>query len=56
MPPGEVYDALRGALYFSGAGVGRPVIVLCGWLLGGLVLLLLGQLLARRGRSNSAAE
>jgi hypothetical protein len=48
MPPGEVYDALRGALYFGGAGVGRPVVVLCGWLLGGLALLLLGELLARR--------
>ena len=43
MPAGELYGAMRGALYFDGAGVGRPVLVLGGWLLGGLVLLPLGE-------------
>jgi hypothetical protein len=55
MPAGELYGAMRGALYFDGAGVGRPVLVLGGWLLGGLVLLSLGELLARRRHPASPA-
>jgi Protein of unknown function (DUF3533) len=55
MPANELYGAMRGVLYFDGAGVGRPVIVLGGWLLGGLVLLLMGELLARRRHSASPA-
>jgi len=51
MPAGPLYGALRGALYFDGAGVGGPLVVLFGWLAAGLVLVLLGQLLAGRRRS-----
>jgi hypothetical protein len=55
MPAGELYGAMRGALYFDGAGVGRPVAVLCAWLVGGLALLLLGELVARRRVSAAPA-
>lgn len=55
MPAGELYGSMRGVLYFDGAGVGRPVVVLGGWLLGGLLLLLLGELLARRRSASPAA-
>jgi hypothetical protein len=55
MPASELYDGLRGALYFEGAGLDRPVALLAGWLLGGLVLVLLGELVARRSPSASAA-
>jgi hypothetical protein len=53
MPAAELYSALRGALYFEGAGVGFPLLVLGGWLLGGLVLMLLGELVASRRRPAS---
>jgi len=49
MPAGQLYSGIRGALYFDNAGVGDPVIVLSLWLVGGLLLLLLGTLLTRRG-------
>jgi hypothetical protein len=39
MPAGQVYSGIRGALYFSNAGVSEPVFVLSLWLLAGLVLL-----------------
>jgi hypothetical protein len=55
MPAGELYGGLRGALYFDGAGVGRPVMLLSAWLLAGLVLLLGGELLARLAPSESPA-
>ncbi|MEA2643177.1 MAG: hypothetical protein QOG08_203 [Chloroflexota bacterium] len=48
MPAGEMYDALRGALYFDGAALERPIAVLSGWLAGGILLLLLGELVSRR--------
>ena len=48
MPAGQLYSGIRGALYFDGAGVGTPVLVLGAWLLGGAVLLAAGAL-ARRG-------
>lgn len=55
MPAGPLYDALRGALYFDGAGVGGPLLVLFGWLAAGLVLMSLGELLsARRPRGTLA--
>jgi hypothetical protein len=55
MPAGELYNALRGVLFFDGAAIGRSILVLCGWLLGGLALLLLGELVARRSRRALAA-
>jgi hypothetical protein len=48
MPAGEIYDALRGALYFDGAALERPIAVLSAWVVGGVVLMLLGELVARR--------
>jgi len=48
MPAGEMYDALRGALYFDGAALARPIAVLSSWLVGGIVLMLLGGLVSRR--------
>ncbi len=51
MPAGQMYSALRGALYFDNAGLGMPIAVLCAWLAGGLVLMVLGELVARRSRA-----
>lgn len=48
MPAGPLYSALRGALYFGGAGIGGPVAVLAGWLVAGLVLMFAGEMIARR--------
>lgn len=55
MPAGEMYDALREALYFNGNGLERPIAVLAGWLIGGVVLLWLGGLVAGRRRSSAVA-
>ncbi len=48
MPAPQLFSALRGAIYFGGAGVTMPVLVMTGWLVGGLVLLGLGELRASR--------
>jgi hypothetical protein len=51
MPAGQLYSALRGALYFDGAGLTTPLAVLGAWLVGGLALMWIGQLVhARRSR------
>jgi len=55
MPAGQLYSALRGALYFSGAGLGTPLAVLGCWLLGGVLLMGLGELVAGRRRAGLAA-
>ncbi|MFD3586135.1 carboxypeptidase regulatory-like domain-containing protein [Streptomyces sp. NPDC058683] len=39
MPLGNAVDALRGVLYFHGAGVRRPVLVLCAWIAAGIALM-----------------
>ncbi|WEO92867.1 carboxypeptidase regulatory-like domain-containing protein [Streptomyces sp. FXJ1.172] len=39
MPLGNAVDALRGVLYFDGAGVLKPVLVLCAWITAGTALL-----------------
>src|SRR5438094_7647728 len=54
MPAGPLYSAIRGALYFDGAGVGEPVLVLVAWLAGRVVLLAGGRL-AHRARPSTAA-
>lgn len=41
MPAGQAYGALRGALYFDGAGIGGPAIVLTTWAAVGLAVLVL---------------
>ncbi|MFF1396301.1 carboxypeptidase regulatory-like domain-containing protein [Streptomyces sp. NPDC058287] len=50
MPLANAIDALRGILYFGGAGVLKPVLVLCGWIAGGVALLALDH-----GRHRRAA-
>jgi uncharacterized phage infection (PIP) family protein YhgE len=55
MPAGELYSGLRSALFFDGAALSLPLAVLTGWLLGGLALMLLGELAAARRRSLPAA-
>jgi hypothetical protein len=39
LPVDAAYSAIRGALYFDGAGVGTPVIILALWAIGGIVVL-----------------
>ena len=39
MPMGNLVDALRGLFYFNGVGVGRPVAVLCAWIVFGFALI-----------------
>lgn len=48
MPAGQLYSALRGALYFGGQGVGTPQLVLVGWLAAGLLLMTIAAGLTRR--------
>ncbi len=48
MPAGQLYSAVRGTLYFDNAGITVPFGVLSLWLLGGLILMVGGQLVARR--------
>ncbi len=50
MPADSLYGALRGALYFAGGGTIGPITVLVGWLIGGIVLMGLGELVASRRR------
>jgi hypothetical protein len=56
MPAGQLYSALRGALYFDGAGLTNPLLILSGWLVGGLVLMLLGELVSILRRPRVAAR
>jgi hypothetical protein len=54
LPPGAAGTALRSVAFFDGAGAARPLIVLSGWLLGGLVLCALGAVRGRDRRSEAA--
>ncbi|GGI99467.1 carboxypeptidase regulatory-like domain-containing protein [Streptomyces brasiliensis] len=56
MPLANAVDALRGAVYFDGAGVLRPVLVLCAWLATGMALLGLDAWRHRRATVRSGAE
>jgi hypothetical protein len=55
MPAGQLYSAMRGALYFNDEGLVEPLGVLSLWLLGGLILMVLGQLVSRRARASDAS-
>ena len=46
---GQLYGALRDALFFDGAALATPIAVLGGWLVVGLLLMVIGEL-ATRGR------
>jgi hypothetical protein len=39
LPMGNLLDALRGIFYFHGAGVARPILVLCTWVVLGIFLI-----------------
>lgn len=56
MPAGQLYSGMRGALYFSNAGIAEPVGVLSLWLLGGLVLMVLGQVVTRRSTARTSVN
>ena len=47
---GQLYSGLRGALFFDGAALAAPIAVLSGWLVVGLLLMGIGELVATRGR------
>jgi len=53
MPAGQLYSSLRGALYFDGAGLQEPLLVLAGWLVGGLAMMWLGDLIHARKPSGT---
>jgi hypothetical protein len=53
---GELYGALRGALFFGGAALATPIEVLTGWLVVGLVLLGISELAANRNRKPAVAS
>jgi len=50
MPAGQLFSAIRGSLYFDNAGITVPFGVLSLWLLGGLILMVAGQLVSRRSK------
>ncbi|MFD6279604.1 carboxypeptidase regulatory-like domain-containing protein [Streptomyces sp. NPDC060209] len=56
MPLANAVDALRGVLYFDGAGVLKPVLVLCAWIAGGVALMGLDAWLRNRGASGEYAD
>ena len=53
---GQLYSALRAALFFNGAALQTPIGVLSGWLVVGLVLIGIGELVASRYRTVVAAS
>lgn len=52
MTAGQLYTALRGALFFDGAALATPIEVMVGWLVVGLLLIGVGELV---GTSRSKA-
>jgi hypothetical protein len=56
MPAGQLYSAMRGALYFGGAGIADQVLVLSLWVLGGLLLLALGTIVSRQSVTRERAR
>jgi hypothetical protein len=56
MPLGNAVDALKGLLYFDGAGVLRPVLVLGAWIVAGITLLGLDAWRHRREAAGENAE
>lgn len=51
MPAGQAYSALRGALYFDGAGVGGPLVVLAVWASVGIAGILLAAIASSARRT-----
>ena len=48
MPAGQLYRGLQNVLYFDGADLATPLTILGAWLLGGVVLLLVAEVVQRR--------
>ncbi|MPV36204.1 hypothetical protein [Georgenia subflava] len=55
LPPGASGSLLQSVAYFGGGGALRPVLVLLGWAVLGLVLVALGTLRRRRADARAAA-
>ena len=55
MPAGQLYSAIRGALYFDGAGVAAPVLLLSAWALAGLLVAVLAGLVRPQRAARAAA-
>ncbi|WP_406492667.1 hypothetical protein OG936_04325 [Streptomyces sp. NBC_00846] len=56
MPLGNAVYALRGILYFDGAGLLRPTLVLLGWMAAGAALIGYGALGQRRAERAASAD
>lgn len=56
MPLVNAVDALRGVLYFDGAGVLKPVLMLCAWITAGVALLGLDAWLRNRRAAGRYTE
>ncbi|WP_116947473.1 hypothetical protein [Jiangella endophytica] len=56
LPPGAAGSLLRSVAYFDGAGAAGPLLVLAGWLAGGVALFVLGVGRARRAAAAPATE
>ncbi|BCJ39416.1 hypothetical protein GCM10010168_63360 [Actinoplanes ianthinogenes] len=55
LPPGAGGQLLRSTAFFDGSGAIHPVVVLCSWLVAGVLLCLAGGVRARRRTENAAA-
>ena len=53
MPVGQLITALRSVLYFDGTAATRPVLVMVGWLVGGLVLMVIAEATRHRTRAGA---
>lgn len=53
MPAGQLFKAMSGVLYFDGNAIATPVLVMAGWLVVGLVLMLVSGLTSQRARSTA---
>jgi hypothetical protein len=55
LPPAPAAEALRGALFFGGAGIAAPVLLVAGWAIVGVALLGARDLLAPAARRSAVA-
>ena len=54
MPVAQLYSGMRSALYFDNGGIGMPIAVLGAWLAGGIVLMVLAELIRSRSHPRLA--
>ena len=54
MPVAQLYSAMRSALYFDNRGIVFPIAVLGAWLAGGIVLMVLAELIRSRSQPRIA--